>query len=419
MKSFCNKKFYRVNFVLLLAVAVLSVFSGCDTFQNILGSVAEQSSQSSAPKATAPVNNTGRTLYGLDSIEDESVRVMYGQIEKYAYSRLESVFTVDGELSSRQLYEGICAYKEDHPEVFWLKNSCKVYYENGSTYISLNFLMNYQTRLNAQSEFEAKVSEIAANAPSDATQFELEQYAHDYIIDNCEYDFEAAEMDEIEDKASSAYGALVEGKAICEGYSRAFKLLCNELGIECVNIFGTDDDENHMWNGVKIEDEWYQVDVTWDDNEGEQENITRYLYFNLDDEKMYKDHQASDLYENISDEEFENTTENCNIYVPQCSSTEYNYHLYYGSLITDIDDSSRIVSGIAQAAKENRDLYYLTADSSLDLNEVSSQLMEDGYIAEWISSANLENFYSPNLNAETNVYTISEYNLFILELQYI
>ena len=279
--------------------------------------------------------------------------------------------------------------------------------------------MNYQTRLNAQSEFEAKVSEIAANAPSDATQFELEQYAHDYIIDNCEYDFEAAEMDEIEDKASSAYGALVEGKAICEGYSRAFKLLCNELGIECVNIFGTDDDENHMWNGVKIEDEWYQVDVTWDDNEDEQKNITRYLYFNLDDEKMYKDHQASDLYENISDEEFENTTANCNIYVPQCSSTEYNYHLYYGSLITDIDDSSRIVSGIAQAAKENRDLYYLTADSSLDLNEVSSQLIEDGYIAEWISSANLENFYSPNLNEETNVYTLSQYNLFILELQYI
>lgn len=419
MKRFGNKKFYKVSIAFVLAVAVLSVFSGCDAFQNILGSFAEQSSQSSAQKATAPVNNTGRTLYGLDSIKDESVRVMYGQIEKYADCRIESVFTVDGELSHRQLYEGICAYKEDHPEVFWLKNSCKVYYENGSTYISLNFLMNYQTRLNAQSELEAKVSEIAANAPSDATQFELEQYAHDYIIDNCEYDYEAAESEKIEDNSSSAYGALVEGKAICEGYARAFKLLCNELGIECVNIFGIGKDENHMWNCVKIDGEWYQVDVTWDDNEGEQKNITRYLHFNLDDEKMYTDHQVSDLYENISDEEFDNLTANCNIYVPQCTATEYNYHLYYGSLITDIDDSSQIVSGIAQAAKENRDLYYLTADSSLDLDEVSSQLISGGYIAEWISSANLANFYSPNLNVQTNVYTISEYNLFILELQYI
>lgn len=419
MKSFCNKKFYKVSIAFVLALVILSAFSGCDEFKNILGSVAEQSSQSSEPKATAPVNNTGKALYGLDSIKDESVRVMYGQIEEYADSATEEIFAVDGELSYRQLYEGIYAYKEDHPEVFWLTNSCKVYYEDGSTYISLNFLMDYQTRLNAQSELEAKVNEIVANVPTDATQFELELYAHDYIIDNCEYDFEAAESDEIEDNASSAYGALVEGKAICEGYSRAFQLLCNELGIECVNIFGTDDGENHMWNGVKIEGDWYQVDVTWDDTEDEQKNIAQYLYFNLDDEKMYTDHQASELYENISDEEYENTTANCNIYVPQCSATEYNYHLYYGSLITDIDDSSQIVSGIAQAAKENRDLYYLTADSSLDLNEVSSQLIEDGYIAEWISSANLENFYSPNLNAETNVYVISPYNLFIFELQYI
>lgn len=419
MKSFCNKKFYKVSVAFVLAVVILSAFSGCDVFQDILGSVAEQSSQSSAPKATAPVNNTGKVLYGLDSIKDESVRVMYGQIEEYADSATEEIFAVDGELSYRQLYEGIYAYKEDHPEVFWLTNSCKVYYEDGSTYISLNFLMDYQTRLNAQSELDAKVSEIVANAPTDATQFELELYAHDYIVDNCEYDYEAAESDEIEDNASSAYGALIEGKAICEGYARAFQLLCNELGIECVNIFGTDDGENHMWNGVKIEGDWYQVDVTWDDTEDEQKNISQYLYFNLDDEKMYKDHQASELYENISDEEYENTTANCNIYVPQCSATEYNYHLYYGSLITDIDDSSQIVSGIAQAAKENRELYYLTADSSLDFDEVSSQLIEDGYIAEWISSANLENFYSPNLNAETNVYVISPYNLFIFELQYI
>lgn len=418
MKSFGNKKFYKVSIAFVLVV-VLFAFSGCDEFKNILGSVAEQSSQSSAPKATAPVNNTGKVLYGLDSIKDESVRVMYGQIEEYADSATEEIFAVDGELSYRQLYEGIYAYKEDHPEVFWLTNSCKFYYEDGSTYISLNFLMDYQTRLNAQSELDAKVSEIVANAPTDATQFELELYAHDYIIDNCEYDFEAAESDEIEDNASSAYGALIEGKAICEGYARAFQLLCNELGVECVNIFGTDDDNNHMWNGVQIEGDWYQVDVTWDDTEDEQKNIAQYLYFNLDDEKMYQDHQASELYENISDEEYENTTANCNLYVPQCSATEYNYHLYYGSLITDIDDSSQIVSGIAQAAKENRELYYLTADSSLDLNEVSSQLIEDGYIAEWISSANLENFYSPNLNAETNVYVISPYNLFIFELQYI
>lgn len=421
MKIVFNIKMHRL-FAAFLALIILMSLNGCSVFDEIDETSNVQkdtTTQSSEEKLTVPINETGKTLYGLDNVDDESVRVLYGLIGQYADNRLEEYyFTVPGELSHRQLFEGICAYKEDHPEKFWLKNTCRYYYENGNTCVSLNFLMDYKTRISAQAELDEKVKEITANAPSNATQFELELYVHDYIIDNCEYDYESANSDEVNDNTGNAYGVLIEGEAVCEGYSRAFQLLCKELGLECVNVLGVSDDENHMWNCVMIDGQWYQIDVTWDDAEGEQKEITRYLFFNLNDENMYKDHQISEFYENISDDEYLNLKSNANLFVPQCTATEYNYHLYYGALITDIEDSDEIVGAIAQAAKDNRELFYLTSDSSLDFDEVSSKVIEGGYLAEWIDSANFKNFYSPNLNVQTEVYAVSEYNLLVVELKY-
>lgn len=404
----------------LMAVILIAVsFSGCRIFDEIFDFTEDTTAPSTQVKETVPSNNTGKSLYGFDSISDEKVKILYGMIDKYADGANEEYFTVQGDLSPRQLYEGIYAYKEDHPEVFWLSNNCKFYHDEGNTMVSLNYLMDYETIVDAKAAVKAKVDEIVSNAPSDATQFELELYAHDYIADNCEYDNESASTQNVSDNSGNIYGVLIEGKAVCEGYARAFQLICKRLGIECVNILGISDNVSHMWNCVMIDGEWYQIDVTWDDNEEEQNGLTRYLFFNLNDEAMYKDHQPSKKFEDVSDEDFLSMTSNANLFVPECTATEYNYHLYYGALITDIDDSGEIINDIAQAAKENRDMFYLTVDSSLDFDEVSSKLIEGGYLADWIGSANLYNFYSPNLNMETNVYTISEYNLFAFELQYI
>lgn len=419
MKMVFNKKICRLSVAFLAVLVILLSLSGCNVFDEITELQTDTTEQSSTVKATAPTNNTGKTLYGFDNITDESVKIFYGMIDEYADRAEEEFFTVDGELSLRQLCEGISAYKEDHPEVFWLNNNCIFYYDSGNTCVSLKFLMDYETRVNAKNEIDKRINEIVSNAPSGTTQFELELYAHDYIIDNCEYDYDWASSQVSDDNTGNVYGVLIEGKAVCEGYSRAFQLICKKLGLECVNVFGVSNEENHMWNCIMIDGQWYQVDVTWDDADGEQKDIASYMFFNLNDENMYKDHQVSGMYENISDEEFEDSLSNANLFVPQCTATEYNYHLYYGALITDIENSDDIVSAIAQAAKDDRDIFYLTADSSLDYDDLSSKLIEGGYIADWINSANFKNFYSPNLNAETEVYCVNQYNLFILKLQYI
>lgn len=73
-----------------------------------------------------------------------------------------------------------------------------------------------------------------------------------------------------------AYGALVDPKhyAVCDGYSKAFLLLCEKEGIECIMVYGTalTTYVNHAWNYVKMDNgKWYAIDVTWNDN-GKDDN---------------------------------------------------------------------------------------------------------------------------------------------------
>lgn len=71
--------------------------------------------------------------------------------------------------------------------------------------------------------------------------------------------------------ASNAYGALVTKKAVCSGYAKAFKVICDREDIPCILISGISTDASgkkseHMWNAVKMDDgKWYPVDVTWGD----------------------------------------------------------------------------------------------------------------------------------------------------------
>ena len=63
----------------------------------------------------------------------------------------------------------------------------------------------------------------------------------------------------------TAFGALVEGRAVCEGYSLAYALLCREADLWCAFRSGLPRGEGHAWNMIMLEDGIYNVDVTWCD----------------------------------------------------------------------------------------------------------------------------------------------------------
>ena len=76
----------------------------------------------------------------------------------------------------------------------------------------------------------------------------------------------AVENDTAETAAArTAYGALVLGKTVCSGYARAFKAVCDRMGIECWVLDGIKDKELHEWNAVRIDGEVLYVDATFAD----------------------------------------------------------------------------------------------------------------------------------------------------------
>jgi len=99
----------------------------------------------------------------------------------------------------------------------------------------------------------------------------------------------------------SAYSALVNGRSVCAGYSRAFQYLMQEAGIPCYYCTGYAG-ESHAWNIVGLEDGFYNVDVTWDDVPGGE-----YEFFNQSDEDFAGTHLRKEL----------------SVYLPPCNGQQY------------------------------------------------------------------------------------------------
>jgi hypothetical protein len=91
--------------------------------------------------------------------------------------------------------------------------------------------------------------------------------------------------------AFTAYGGLILGRAVCEGYSEAFQYLLHQVGVECLIAGGEGNGQPHQWNIVRIDGEYYHVDVTWNDgNSVPQLDFVLRYYLNMTDSMIARDH---------------------------------------------------------------------------------------------------------------------------------
>ena len=202
------------------------------------------------------------------------------------------------------------AFTHDNPDIFYLdvnkmylnietttkmfKTKYNVYISaaNGSNYLSNEFQSTAQIE-KAILEIEQIKNRIIANLKG--TDYQNILYLHDYLIENIEYDSSYEQTG-----TYSIYGALIGKKCVCEGYAKAFKYLANCAGYECELMQGiatnsSGQSENHAWNCVKLNNIWYEVDVTWDDpivigGNGRATNEMKYRYFLKGTNSFDKDH---------------------------------------------------------------------------------------------------------------------------------
>lgn len=113
------------------------------------------------------------------------------------------------------------------------------------------------------SEFENSALEMTKDLKTDRlSDVQKALLLHDRLAIKCEYD-ESVFSDTETYKTYTAYGALVEGIAVCQGYAEAYDYLLEKVGI--YSVLCSSEKLNHAWNIVRISGKYYHVDVTWDD----------------------------------------------------------------------------------------------------------------------------------------------------------
>lgn len=200
-------------------------------------------------------------------------------------------FTVPG---GKDLHQIILFIIGDNPQLFHLETTQLRYRRSGTT-VTIEAEQVYP-----EAEYKAlyaqlidQVKHIVNQANQYKTDLEKLRFLHDYLSENILYNWGESDP-KSQREVHTIVGALLKKSCVCDGYARAFRLLCDYLNLSCIIVGGvnkqTDNIGPHSWNCVKIDNQVYHVDVTWDSNlVANGCPITDY-YFLRSDAVFFRDH---------------------------------------------------------------------------------------------------------------------------------
>lgn len=256
----------------------------------------------------------------------EALIYAYDSIVSGVENSVESVSVYDGThtISVDEIKIVLDAYTRDHTEQFWLEKNYSVLSQlNTVKNIKLNYMLSGEELNAARVAFDNAVKELLSYINDGMSEYEKELALHDAL---------AARVVYVEtEHAHDAYGALVEGKAVCEGYAEALQCLLHAAKIQSLIATGssinptTNAQEGHAWNIVRIDGRYYHTDLTWND----QGSTLYHAYFNITDTTVKEDHTVDDAA----------------FPLPVCISYESNYFVKTEKVISEysIDSISNLL----------------------------------------------------------------------------
>ena len=296
-------------------------------------------------------------------------------------------------LSEAQVRTAMKAVSDDYPEIFWPGGTVGFYSNNEETIVrpySRYSAEEVDTRVEA---VRSAAESFYATVPDGLSDYELELRVHDFLIENTEYDasVKVNDLDDNDPDIYNVYGALVNRKAVCEGYARSFQLLMNGLGVECVGVMGRGESELHIWNAVRLGSKWYSVDVTWDDQE---QVYARYLYFNVTDAYMKNDHVYFPLFGTLSEgeingQEGEYSADIMNMFIPDCSDDKMGYYYLETPHLRDFD-ADELRSALLSAAENREEIFCFYIEEDMDYQSTVDLLFTESpqYFFDYVENVN-------------------------------
>ena len=177
-----------------------------------------------------------------------------------------------------------------NPDLFFLKGQVRYSISNAKVQtVELSYRYGQEEIKAKMAAFDKEVEKVKGLIKPEDSPLEIALLVHDYLVNHVAYDYDNYLNNTIPDSAYSAYGALVEKSAVCNGYGLAYlHLLQNVFGVPTKYISSTT--MNHGWNMVEIDGQYYHVDVTWDDPVRDRLGSVQHKYFLLSDAAISKDH---------------------------------------------------------------------------------------------------------------------------------
>lgn len=223
---------------------------------------------------------------------------------------------------------GIVFYQ--NPELFWLCDEFDLAADGKSA--NLYYTYTKEQAADIQKFLDSKVNALMRTIPVSATDLKKLQLCHDYVCTHTTFSMDYG-------TACTVVGCLVDGVGQCAGYAKTMNYLCNIIGVPCMFVVGKNSEgASHAWNYVKLNDEWYLLDATWDDpilKVNDPKNVS-YQYFCVRDIDT-RDITHFDINKAI--------TESQCIYfdVPVCTSQEQNIDYVYGNYAETYEEGYEIL----------------------------------------------------------------------------
>lgn len=287
------------------------------------------------------------TVYYYHTLSKEEQQAYYAILN--GLTEIAPSFSVP-RLSIHALSEIFFMVRLDHPEIFYaVRFSCRACADASSWEFLPEYMFPKKQILEQKQMMAARISRLVRGAEK-LDLLGKEQYIHDFLCTSVRYD-----------KLKKPYsheiiGALGQGVAVCEGISKTAKILCDTLGIPCLIAISEANPEKgvqyrHAWNIVTLNGTPFHMDATFD-NTLSSEGRIRYDYFNINDDRLFRDHEPV-LYR-----------------VPECHDGR---HDWFSAHKLGFSDYEKVRSRIAQAMKKKSDFVfrwnggYLTRDIIQDL----------------------------------------------------
>lgn len=225
---------------------------------------------------------------------------------------LDGVQFISYTMDWKQIIKVVDQVRYEHPEFYYVDFSGMEFRPGGITQtICPKYRYGYNEMEKVQQKLEGCCADILGRVTGE-TEYEKELSLHDILIDY-------VLSQEVDSKigidpllcAPMTDVLFKKGKNLSSSaLALAFKYLLNKLSIECIVAYGKVESANgsrlHAWNIVKIEGEYYQVDLTWDMYKSSKDSIC-HNYFNITDKMCPRCAEVK---------------------YPECNSDKYNYYVY-------------------------------------------------------------------------------------------